>query len=254
MYLELIQFPYSTFNEKVRWALDYKGINRRNKYLLPGPHASFVKKRTGQTATPVLRRGSEHIAGSARIIEALEEMQPAAPLFPEKSEDRDKALEIQRRFDEDWGPRSRRAILVALGAAPGYIARMFASQHSSVARSIYGAMLPLMRKKVREGNGIRSQADIDDGEQAIDDMLDYVAETSSATGYLAGDRFSVADLTAASFIAPIADPPDSPMTRPTPIPAQVQAWCAPRRDHPGVAWVLTMYAKHRKPGSNAAPL
>ena len=34
----LHQFRYSHFNEKVRWALDFKGIAHERVSELPGPH------------------------------------------------------------------------------------------------------------------------------------------------------------------------------------------------------------------------
>ena len=33
--IELLQFPYSHFNEKARWALDFKGLRHVRTSLLP---------------------------------------------------------------------------------------------------------------------------------------------------------------------------------------------------------------------------
>ena len=54
---ELIQFPYSHYNEKVRWALDHKRVPHRRRNLLPGPHAFLVKRLSSQTQVPLLRLG-----------------------------------------------------------------------------------------------------------------------------------------------------------------------------------------------------
>jgi len=51
----LCPFTFSHFNEKARWALDYKGIRHVRHPLVPGFHASTVRKMTGQTAMPVLQ-------------------------------------------------------------------------------------------------------------------------------------------------------------------------------------------------------
>lgn len=244
--LELIQFPFSTYNEKVRWALDYKGLGRKDTPLLPGPHVGYVRKRTGQTATPVLRSEDRYISGSAAILAYLEELRPDPPLFPADPAARESALDIQRRFDEDWGPRSRRAILSVIAAHPGYLSRMFGSGHSPLKRMAYAATLPLVRGKIRRGNGIHGPGDIADGERAIDEMLDFIADATRATGYLVGDRFTLADLTAASFIAPVADPPGSTMARPRPVPKAIREWQARRAGHPGVAWTLGIYRQHRR--------
>ena len=52
--LELLQFRYSPYNEKVRWALDVKRVAHRRRSLLPGPHIVQVRRHTGRTSTPCL--------------------------------------------------------------------------------------------------------------------------------------------------------------------------------------------------------
>jgi hypothetical protein len=42
--IELYQFPFSHYCEKVRWALDYKGIAYRTVNLLPGFHFRYLAK------------------------------------------------------------------------------------------------------------------------------------------------------------------------------------------------------------------
>ncbi|MDP6814619.1 MAG: hypothetical protein QF582_15500, partial [Alphaproteobacteria bacterium] len=68
-------------------------------------------------------------------------------------------------------------------------------------------------------------------------------------GYLVGDRFSVADLAAAALLAPSANPPNSPMSRPEPMPAGATAWVERWADHPGVAWVRQRYLDDRPPSA-----
>ena len=67
MTLELLQFPHSHYNEKVRWTLAYKGLPYHRRDLLPGPHAPTILWLTRQTQTPVMRFDGEVVAGSARI-------------------------------------------------------------------------------------------------------------------------------------------------------------------------------------------
>ena len=44
---ELFQFKVSHFNEKARWALDYKGIAHVRHSLLPGPQKAKMRKLSG---------------------------------------------------------------------------------------------------------------------------------------------------------------------------------------------------------------
>ena len=50
--IELFQFTYSHYNEKARWAFEFKGIEHTRTNLLPGPHMRKMRKLTGQTAVP----------------------------------------------------------------------------------------------------------------------------------------------------------------------------------------------------------
>ena len=74
--------PLSHYSEKVRWALDYKGIAHRRRVLGPN-YLVQVWLTTGQGKLPVLWLGGQSIADSTRIIAALEEcIYPEPPLYP----------------------------------------------------------------------------------------------------------------------------------------------------------------------------
>jgi glutathione S-transferase len=244
--LELLQFRYSPYNEKVRWALDLKRVPHRRRSLLPGPHMGTVRKLTGRTMTPVLVDGAEAIDGSTRIIQWLERRWPEPRLIPESAAERDEALALAQRFDDDFAPRGRRAVLAALLETPGYFARVFAAGKPSPVRMAYACTVPLAAPLVRKGNGIAGQGSIDDGLRAFDEALGLVDELAAAGGgYLVGGRFTLADLTAASVLAICVDPRDSPMTRPMPRAAPFAAFIERYTAHPGARWVRETYRRHR---------
>ncbi|MCP5370647.1 MAG: glutathione S-transferase [Hyphomicrobiales bacterium] len=248
MDVELIQFLYSPYNEKARWALDLKGVARAERSLLPGPHLPVVKRLTGQTATPVVRFGDRYVHGSARILAELDEMFPDPPLYPADPDLRREALEIEARFDDDLGPRIRRAVLDGVIGEPRYVARMFGADQPAWSQALYAAVFPLVRIPLKKGNGITGPASVEDGYAAARIGLDFVAERAGAGGYLVGGAFSVADLAAASILATLCSPPDSSMDRPRPLAARLARLIDTFRDHPGTAWVLDMYRRHRYPG------
>jgi glutathione S-transferase len=77
----------------VRWALDLKRLPHRRRSLLPGPHMGVVKKLTGRTQTPVLRLDDGSIiAGSAPILDWLEQRHPEPRLMPQEVAEREQAL------------------------------------------------------------------------------------------------------------------------------------------------------------------
>jgi glutathione S-transferase len=72
-----------------------------------------------------------------------------------------------------------------------------------------------------------------------------VVRKTTETGYIIGDSFTIADLTAASLLAPLANPQHPDMARPTPIPAGVQAVLDRYKEHQAIAWVNRQYESHR---------
>src|ERR671930_2083695 len=107
----LWHFTVSHFNEKVRWALDFKRVPHVRRALLPGSHLLRIWRMTGQTAVPVLVLDGRPIHDSTRIIEALERAYPEPSLYPRNELERRRALELEDFFDEELGP-SLRATLV----------------------------------------------------------------------------------------------------------------------------------------------
>ncbi len=247
MDLELLQFPYSTFNEKVRWALDFKGLHCPRRNLLPGPHIARLKRLTGETTTPVLRIGDTWINDSARIIAELERRYPEPTLYPDDPDERAEALRIQTWIDTDIGPRTRRSILHRIIADARYTAELFGEGRSPLTRRFYAATFPLARGLIRRGNGITGPASVADGDEAMAVALDFAATRTAATGFCVGSAFSVADLALASILAGGANPPGSTMDRPRPRPAALEQWTARWDAHPGMAWVLRMYKEFRPP-------
>jgi len=243
--LELLQFRYSPYNEKVRWALDLKQVPHRRTALLPGPHLMRVKPLTGTTTTPVLLHEGGALGESAAIIDWLEARYPTPPLLPPDAQQAAAARAIAARFDTDIGPRGRRAVLAALLTAPAYFAAVFGAGHGAFARAAYALTVPLAAPLVRKGNGITGEASVADGLAAFDEGLDFVAREAAATGYLVGGRFTLADLTAAAMLAMCVDPPDSPMARPRPMAPRFAALVERYARHPGADWVRGIYARHR---------
>lgn len=248
----LHQFQLSHFNEKARWALDFKGVPHVRKSYLPGPHMGPIRRLSGQRQTPVLQIGDEIIAGSARIVAALEERFPDPPLTPAGEAENLGALDVQTYFDETVGPKVRLALFSVALDEGGYICRMFARGKPLLVRALYRASYPLAKPLIKKGNGITGQEAIDNAFAATEEALKFVAENVGPEGYLAGDRFSYADLTAAALLAPISNPPHPDMARPQPVPAPIARLLERWQERPAIAWVQEMYRRHRPPSAAIA--
>ncbi len=243
MDIVLHQFPFSHFNEKARWALDHKQLPHRRVSYLPGPHMRAIKKLSGQTSTPVLVIEEEVTTGSAAIIDRLENLKPG--LYPENAELRSAALDMQSMLDRELGPMIRRALFSEMVDEGAYFCRMFADGKSLPARLAYRAAYPMAKGLIKKGNGVTDQASIDKAFAETERLMNLIGERSSATGYLVGDSFTVADLTACALLSPAANPPDCDVTRPEPMPTCVQDFLARWSAHPAIPWVREIYAKHR---------
>jgi glutathione S-transferase len=241
----LHQFPYSHFNEKARWALDLKKLDHERVNYLPGPHMPKIKKLSGQSKTPVLTGGGRTVAGSAQIIDWLEEVAPAPALYPEAPDLRAEALAWQDRLDREFGLHVRRALFSEMVDEGAYFCRMFADGKPKLVQWAYRATYPLAKPLVKKGNGITGSDATAAAFAMTDQYFDEIAKAVERTGFLVGDQFSVADLTAAALAAPAVNPDHPDMSKPDPKPVCVQNFIARFADHPTTAWVRDIYTNCR---------
>jgi len=100
---ELWHIPLSHFSEKVRWALDYKGIAHQRRVLGPD-YLIRAWRATGRGTLPILFLDGRALGDSTHIIAALEERHPDPPLYPADTEARRRALALEDELDEALGP------------------------------------------------------------------------------------------------------------------------------------------------------
>src|SRR5439155_916450 len=146
----LWHFTVSHFNEKARWALDFKRVPHVRRALLPGFHFPKILRMTGQTAVPVLALDGRPIHDSTRIIEALERAFPEPALYPRNEPGRRRALALEDFFDEELGP-SIRAMLVHAQFVhdPGLTAALFTVGMGRGSRRTLRILSPVFRPLYR---------------------------------------------------------------------------------------------------------
>ena len=251
----LWHFPISHFNEKVRWALDWKRVEHRRE-VLSADYLFRVWWATRRRATlPVLHLDGRAIVDSTQIIAALEERFPERPLYPADARERERALALEDWFDEVIGHPVRTVLVPALmeeGGAERTVETMMTGM-GDAAKRVFLAMHPIFRRfyYMRHAIGERSRTD---APEIVRSGFDRVAAELSPSGYLVGDRFSVADLTAAALLAPLVRPAGTIWASLGTFPDSVEAFCAPLVEHEATRWVLGMYARHRGGSGSAAGL
>ena len=234
----------SNYNEKARWALDHKNIPHIRRAAVPGQHRAKARQLTGGDTFPVLILVGQAIGDSTRIIEELEHRWPDPPLYPADPQERREALELEEFFDDDLGPYARQLILYCVLPDPKLMLGVFVPDLRALRYLLARASYPVLRRRV--------VADFDVNEESAAYAYEKLAaaggrfrDACGPSGYLVGNRFSVADLTLASLIAPLVAPSEFPYPQ-------------PQRDHPRLAqlrealhrvglldWTREMYVRHR---------
>jgi glutathione S-transferase len=247
--IDLWHLAVSHYNEKVRWALDYKGLPWRSHLPMPGaPHMLIALWLTrGRNSTfPVLRLDGRAVGDSTAIIAALEERFPDPPLYPADPEQRQRALGLEDFFDEEVAPHVRLLAFHELQKDPvafNEFAARFAPKPMARLGSIsgiYGRAFLRLRYRVHDPEAAElARTRIAAGMDRLDQEL-------GDGDYLVGGAFSVADLTAAAVFYPLVIPPGTPIAGQQ-LPHAYEEFRARFADRRGYRWVEEMFARHRDP-------
>ena len=242
---ELFQFAASHYNEKARWALDYKGIPHERRVPMPGLHGirALALTRGGQRRLPVVEIDGRCIGDSTAIIAALEEYAPEPALYPSDPVERARALELEDWFDEELGPSLRRLVWHHTLPDTDAVAAALFTRPSPVRERLLRATAPVAGRIVRRDYGV-TEATAVQAHAAVVAAMDRLEAELQPSGYLAGAGFTVADLTAASLFTPVLAPPERPYAPRTLAPA-LMAVREELSARPGGEWVREMYARHR---------
>jgi len=242
--ITLYHFRSSHYNEKARWALDLKGVDHERISLTPGPHAPRMKRLTGDTKTPALVDGDEVVTGSTAILRHLEGRFPEPALEPSDAGLRERAFAWVHEFDDEVGPAVRVAKFFET-LSTTYAIRTFCYDKNALARAAYRMIFPLVAQVMRRSMSIDAEHAARGRVRTLR-ALEKVSEQAGPSGYLVGDRFSIADLVCAALLMPAVDVSDLGGPPAVGTDAERQ-WFARWSDHPGAAWVRETYRRHRMP-------
>ncbi|WP_328189621.1 glutathione S-transferase family protein [Marinobacter sp. OP 3.4] len=246
MPVQLYQFAISHFSEKVRWALDYKGVSYEPVFLLPGMHAKTIRGLTGQktTSVPVLVDNGRVVQGSGAILDHLDAVFPDKPLLPEAPNARASALAWEKRLDDEAGPAVRTFAYHHLLQRPKVVAPLLAAKtpfwNQYLLRLGFSRVEEIMRETmaINEKTAARSR-------DVIETLLEEITAIYRDGRFLAGDTFSRADLTAGALLSPLFMPSRYPVPWPRPqrLPPDLRAWN--QRNEDLLAPMAELYRTHR---------
>jgi len=245
----LITFAASHFCEKARWALDWHGIAYDEVGWPPGLHLILAKSCGAKHSTvPIVLDAADVIQGSSAIIDWADSKAPDRGRSLTPAAALAESQEIERRADEIIGPHVRRLAFAELLPSHAHLVKSALFYRASGWRRLAGNMMwPVSWRimtqvyDVKPGAAAESRAKL----EAEFDWLD--GKLADGRAYLAGDRFSRADLTVASLLANFARPKELAaqhgMEGPPSLAADVNRW----NERPVMRWVRAQYRAHRTP-------
>ncbi len=197
----------SHYNEKARWALDYKDVAHVRRAVTPALQEFTARRLRAGRTVPVLEMNGRAIGDSTRIIEEIERRWPEPPLYPAEPEERRRALDLEDYFDERCGHDLRRVLFSDNLAEPEkFLTMVYGADHPRI--GLLKTVSPVFCRVVKRRFRIRPET-VEQSRERVRAAFDELEAEVGPSGYLVGESFTVADLTAASILAPIVARPSS---------------------------------------------
>ena len=243
----------SHFNEKARWALDYKGVEHERRAPTPGaahggrpvadarppqdlPGAPARRHRRSATR----RRSSRRSSGASRTRRCIRRTPTSAAgrWSSRSSSTRSwaRTLRLLAFHEATKDPAVVERFTVDL--LPGRLADI--GPVRAGATRFFSTFTGLRY-------GVKSDRRAELAKAKILAAFDRLESELGAGDYLVGDRFTVADLTAASLFYPAGAAAGGALASAV-AGRDSSASARPLKERPGYQWVEEMFAKHRKPG------
>jgi len=244
--VKLYQFALSHYCEKVRWALDYKGLKYEKINLVPGPHLLTIKKMAPQTSVPVLVDEGKVIQDSTKILDYLDQQYPEKLLTPTDANLKKEALALEEYFDQEIGVQLRRFFYFYILPDSKLAISLLLQRAPSYGKPLYTIAFPLVRKMMRINMRIDA-AHAEKSRKLLEEALEGLNKGVIGKKFLLGDRLSRADITAASLLAPLCMPPEHEFPWPaiSQMPQALQEFRKVHEADPFFKWVLDLYQQSR---------
>ncbi len=205
--IELYQLRWSHYVEKVRWALDFKGLPWRAIDVVAHRKEEMRRFPCAQTV-PLIHDTATGIAisDSSPILRYLDETYPERPLFPDDPAEREGAWQWMLRLDSTLGLFARRlGYTQVIMECPQVLSRLFMPQVCRGLftrkgwRSLAAPVLGMMLTKRFHFDRNRE----DRIYEQLEALLLPLADRLSRAAFLVGEQLSAVDVTLASLLRPL---------------------------------------------------
>lgn len=234
----------SHYSEKIRWLLDYEKITYKEEALTPFVHAfpMLMKGKRKRTTVPLIQRGSTCVQDSPRIVTWLQT--EYGPLTTLPQDEQEEILAVQKRFDA-IGKSVARFLYFSGFDHPKVIKDIWTQfakpWENAIVRTCYPMIKGMFKSQMQVNASGAAKA-----EKKIDQEIQWLEQRlNDGHQFLVGDRFTVADITAAALLAPLACPPEHPIYGTADFREKIASAAKKWADSPALAWVRRMYTENR---------
>jgi len=243
----LITIPLSHYCEKARWALDRVALPYREEPHAPLLHR-LATKRNERGTVPVLVDGTNRFTDSTDILKHADTVCGGDLLYPRDADLRREVDALEEQFDVELGPHTRRWAYGQALPQTKAMRSLWARGVPPLEASVIRVITPLVRRLVRMGykitpeNAQRSLERVRGVFRQVDELL------SDGRRFLAGERFTAADLTFAALAAPVLLPAECRAVQPAldDVPAAMREEILRFRETDAGRFALRMFAQERR--------
>jgi glutathione S-transferase len=209
----LITIPLSHYCEKARWALDRVALPYREE-----PHAALLHrlatKRNERGTVPVLVHQGKRLSDSTDILKHADAVCGGDLLYPRDARLRGEVEALEERFDTELGPNTRRWAYAQLLPHTKLLRSLWTRGVPPLEASVVAVITPIVRRLVRIGYRITPESAQRSLERVRGVFRQVEELTRDGRRFLAGDRFTAADLTFAALASPVLLPPECRAVQP----------------------------------------
>jgi glutathione S-transferase len=243
----LVTISVSHYCEKARWALDRAGLEYVEEGHYPNAHYVASYRLARSPLLPILVDAGRVVPDSTAILRHVDALvAPSARLFPAGGS-LSEVERLEERFDAELGPAARLWAYFHWFDRTRALVRYAGHGAPRLERALAPLLIPLAMRITRR----RFAIDRASAERSLAALRGVFGEVDAllADGrrFLAGDRFSAADLAFAALSAPVLLPPEHGVPLPPleEAPPAMRDEIARLRATPAGAFGLRLYAEER---------
>jgi glutathione S-transferase len=253
----LITIPFSHYCEKARWALDWAGVPYVEQGHVPGFHRVAVRRAgSPRTSVPVLVSGDRVLSDSTDILDFADAQAPSSrKLYPTDAGAKADVEALVADFDKRFGPNIRRVLYFYLLPRRELCFALMDQRTPAGERALPRITFPLLRAGMRRFMSVEEPRAMESKDETLRVLDAMEKRLGGSRPYLVGDRFTAADLTFASLVAPAIMPLEHSIRFPSvdELPGPAADLVRDVQTRPIATYVRRVYREHRPAASPRSP-